>query len=103
MIPRKYYEVTDGDDHVGYVSEEYTMKKFDEKFLTGKAECNFLIGKYEAIDVEPVVRCKDCKFYKTSYTWNGKECKVCGIEPYAPVRKLNDFCSRGERKEDETT
>ena len=54
MIPRKYYEVTDGDDHVGYVSEEYVLKKYDEKILTGKAVCDILVGEDEAVDVEPV-------------------------------------------------
>ena len=52
-------------------------------------------------DVVEVVRCKDYKWYKTNYLWNGKEHKVCVIEPYEPVRKECDFCSRGERKETE--
>lgn len=47
-----------------------------------------------------VVQCKDCKWYKTAYSWNGKEHKVCGIEPYGPIRKDDDFCSRGERKDE---
>ena len=46
-----------------------------------------------------IIRCKDCKWYKTAYSWNGKEHKVCGIEPYGPIRKDDDFCSRGERKD----
>lgn len=50
----KYYEITDGDIHVGYVSEEYVLKKCEEKILTGKAICNILIGEDEAINVEPV-------------------------------------------------
>lgn len=48
-----------------------------------------------------IVRCRDCKWYKTNYSWNGKEHKVCVIEPYEPARKEDDFCSRGERKETE--
>ena len=48
-----------------------------------------------------LVRCKDCKWWKTNYSWNGKEHKVCVIEPYEPVRKPDDYCSRGERKDDE--
>ena len=54
MIPRKYYEVTDNGIHVGYVLEEYVLKKHDEKILTGKAVCNILIREDEAIDAEPV-------------------------------------------------
>ena len=52
-------------------------------------------------DIVEVVRCKDCKWYKTNYSWNGAEHKVCVIEPYEPIRKECDYCSRGERKETE--
>ena len=51
-------------------------------------------------EVGTLVRCKACKWYKTNYSWNGKEHKVCVIEPYEPVRKDDDFCSRGEQKDD---
>ena len=54
--------------------------------------------QYEMYD--QVIRCKDCKWYKTNYSWNGKEHRVCVIEPYEPVRKADDFCSRAERKEE---
>lgn len=47
-----------------------------------------------------LIRCKDCKWYKTNYSWNGKEYRVCVIEPYEPARKADDFCSRAERKEE---
>lgn len=49
------------------------------------------IDNAPTIDAEPVVRCKDCKQY------NGKiECG-CGI-----LTEPDDFCSYGERKDDET-
>lgn len=50
------------------------------------------IGCIPAADVVEVVRCKDCRW------WNGKEARVCVIEPYEPCRKPDDYCSRGERK-----
>ena len=52
-------------------------------------------------DVVEVVRCKDCKWWKTNYSWNGNEHKICVKEPYEPLRNAEDFCSRGERREDE--
>ena len=52
------------------------------------------------VEYVPVIRCKDCKWYKTNYSWDGKEHRVCVIEPYEPVRKADDFCSRAERKEE---
>lgn len=50
------------------------------------------------VDAVPVVRCGECKWWKTNYLWNGTERKVCVIEPYEPCRKSDDYCSRGERK-----
>ena len=49
--------------------------------------------------VGELVRCRDCEWYKTHYSWNGKERKVCGIEPFEPIRQEEDYCSYGERKE----
>ena len=44
-----------------------------------------------AADVVPVVRCKDCKW------WKNNDCKN-DTHGYFPLDK-NDFCSQGERKE----
>jgi len=67
------------------------------------SEC-YVIGRIvddmPTVDAVPVVRCKDCKWYKTNYSWDGKEHRVCVIEAYEPVRKADDFCSRAERKEE---
>ena len=52
------------------------------------------------VDAVPVIRCRDCKWYKTNYSWDGKEYRICAIEAYEPVRKADDFCSRAERKEE---
>ena len=65
-----------------------------------KAFILVLVDEAPTIDAVPITRCKDCKWYKTNYSWNGKEHRVCVIEPYEPVRKADDFCSRAERKEE---
>ena len=57
-----------------------------------------VIDEQPTVDAEPVVRCKDCKWWKTNYMWNGNERKICAREAYEPFRKAEDFCSRGERK-----
>ena len=59
-----------------------------------------VIDNTPTVDAVPVIRCKDCKWYKTNYSWDGKEHRVCVIEAYEPVRKADDFCSRAERKEE---
>lgn len=51
-----------------------------------------------SIDAAEVVRCKDCRWYKTNYMWNGTEVKICAKEAYEPGRNAYDYCSYGERK-----
>ena len=46
----------------------------------------------------PLVRCKDCKWYKRKYPWNGNIYECSYLE--APMDD-DDFCSWGERREDE--
>ena len=52
---------------------------------------------YKDRDAE-IIRCKECKWYKKYYGWNGKEYLVCAKEPSEPSREPNDFCSRAERR-----
>ena len=54
------------------------------------------INEIPAADVEPVVRCKDCKYWHDNNDgYPHEECRWGhGETPYA-----NDFCSYGERKE----
>lgn len=46
-----------------------------------------------------IVRCKDCKWYKRKYPWNGHVYECSYLE--FPMDD-NDYCSLGERREDET-
>ena len=62
--------------------------------------CIEILSNQPTVDAVPVIRCRDCKWYKTNYSWDGKEHRVCVIEAYEPVRKADDFCSRAERKEE---
>lgn len=49
-----------------------------------------LVDSVPTVDAVPVVRCKDCAHLY------GTMCAACGLLP----RKPNDFCSRGERKDE---
>lgn len=51
-------------------------------------------------DVVEVVRCRDCTWWKSIFSWNGKEHKVCVRDSSEPPREQNDFCSYAERKKD---
>ena len=57
------------------------------------------IDKEPTADVVPVVRCKDCKFYKAqkqSVNWKNKKKYCCRV--VALKVNENDYCSSGERK-----
>lgn len=56
----------------------------------------------ETADVVPVVRCKDCKFaaHRTANVYPAVECMRPDVS-YGAVRGLDDYCSYGERKEDD--
>ena len=57
------------------------------------------------VDAEPVVRCKDCKWYEIEQLKrDGTDDKrykpsVCVIGAYAEPRKADWYCADGERRE----
>lgn len=55
----------------------------------------------EEHDFVKVTRCKDCTWWKSIFSWNGKEHKVCVRESDEPPRESDDYCSYGERREDD--
>lgn len=69
------------------------------EYIVREIDCG-LATKQEIVG--ELVRCKDCKWVETNYMRDGRERKICGIEAYGSIGKLDDFCSKGERKEDET-
>ena len=46
------------------------------------------------VDTEPIIRCKDCKYWKEDVPHNAY-CEIMKIHGFEP----DDFCSRGERAE----
>lgn len=52
-----------------------------------------MINKADTVDAVPVVRCKDCKYYKPDEFECG--CDFAGGLPYV---KADDFCSYGQRR-----
>lgn len=61
--------------------------------------CDYIRGKLEsekAADVAPVVRCKDCIFYKETRYPSGNVYFACH-KFLTKMTKTDDFCSYGER------
>lgn len=85
---KTYYHVAwwqDGQMQIGYSSTNLTFVK---RWLRDEFEI-----ETPAADVAPVVRCKDCKYYKPDEY-------ECGCDYGLPCVKADDFCSYGERRTD---
>lgn len=57
-----------------------------------------LVESQPTADAVKVVRCKDCKFRKIEFGWNGKRYKMCANTDYPTDDDA--YCSYGERRED---
>lgn len=77
-----------GEYEITFYSKDYEKTKAVEKVC-----CAIMDGVVKSsADVEPVVRCKECKF-------NGDE-DDCPLLSLAHHTEPNDFCSCGERRKD---
>ena len=63
-----------------------------------KEQMLLVLSQAEPADVVEVVRCKDCKFRKIEFGWNGKRYKMCANTDYPTDDDA--YCSYGERRED---
>lgn len=61
------------------------------------------IDAMPTVEAVPVVRCKDCKYWKTGEGVNrSKKVMFCTYQiGHHYARRDEDFCSRGERKDGE--
>ena len=59
-----------------------------------------IIRKIPTIEAEPIVRCKDCKWYYEKGALCNYWADVCEHAEVYPQISPIDFCSRGERKDE---
>ena len=61
-----------------------------------------LIAYAPSVDAEPVVRCKDCKWFADNNGGEWYGCKMFHVVLATPedAPKPDDFCSYGERREE---
>ena len=61
------------------------------------------IDEAPTVDAVEVVRCKDCKHWRREYEWMPHECSIFNgcYETTGYPTGPDDFCSYGERKENE--
>ena len=60
-----------------------------------QVEILYLIDEQPTVDAVEVVRCKDCKHWSMGY------CNHFAYYSYEPMTNEDDFCSYGERKDNE--
>ena len=82
---------------------------FEHAMYRKICEAEIAIGKTQAVDAVPVVRCKDCKYQRKvwiedkRYKFGGFLCVSCDrnddiFASHTVDGDDNDFCSYGERK-----
>ena len=82
----------------GQQSKRY---KIGEKWELNWDEICEVIDGAQTIDAEPVIRCKDCKYYRDGDCWH--EWDNDGQIYYQSVinePNPDDYCSRAERREE---
>jgi len=84
----------DADKLKAYLQDKYVM--YDHTLAD--------IDAQPTVDAEPVVRCKDCKYFDHSDFGKGEECwckHFVSTDDYTHCHKVmeDDFCAWGERKE----
>lgn len=78
------------------ISADDLIEKAYRLRLDGRELIAQMIQSAPTVDAVPVVQCKDCLWGKWNQAlWDSIYCEYIGMD-----RDLNDYCSRGERRED---
>jgi hypothetical protein len=75
---------------------KYTPFNIVDDYKIKLQEAKITLGFSPTADVVEVVRCKDCKHYKTPECAMWLECSACGGQ--WDWCNPNDYCSYGERR-----
>lgn len=81
------------------ISREYVLAEYDRQHKGPPGGARKIIETAPAIDAEPLVRCKDCRFAKIENNYGFDEV-TCFNEPFVPrcPVPLDWFCADGESK-----
>ena len=81
------------EKRVRFIDLNEVEKKFKEE------EIHTIVFNFDKVyEFKKIVRCKDCTWWKSIFSWNGKEHKVCVRESAEPPRESDDYCSYGKEK-----
>lgn len=94
------------DTNVGnieYISKQDAVKECGEWYVEEGPEEGFIgtvsqmLDMFSPADVAPVVRCRDCEAWQTTWNPSIPDRHYCAVMD--SMMKADDFCSYGERKE----
>ena len=77
------------------VSRRSLLEAYDKAHVGPPGAARKLIEEAPAVDAVPVVRCADCIY------WSSKRSMCNNLRGLYSQTKETDFCSLGEREEDE--
>ena len=69
--------------------------------IISSEEVEEAIVEAPAVDAVPVVRCKDCKHFYDTHINPAHSCKRGGTQVWDVSFTPDDFCSYGERRDDD--
>lgn len=106
LIPEYEEAMRDSEEHPEKYPEDYKIRAMN--LIAGLIAAKVEVDNAPTIDAEPVVRCKDCRWWDDMYG-NGVKgyCHACKYGYYSPtweisIRRTTDpdfYCGDGERRE----
>ena len=85
-----------------YIDREKLLRDI-EKYHLSDGKFQHWVEIQHAVDVEHVIRCKDCKWYKRDNLKGGfcRKSEASMWSPGLPIDELkpDDYCSRAKRRE----
>lgn len=82
-----------------YISRRELLARYDAEHEGTPGRARELIKQAPAADVAPVIRCEECRYYQNAKI-NKKGFLICPASGMEITE--DDYCSYGERKEDNT-
>ena len=92
-------DVINRKDTIGAIlSIEHIAELSDGDAVIRVSAVNYVLRNLPSADVQPVVRCKDCKYFDSGTDEDGKPFFKCRGWVYGGTSE-DDFCSHGELKD----
>lgn len=81
-------------DNLDFTFDRRCFSEGDTQYVRGADDAIGVVNNAPTIDAVPVVRCRECKYYKPEEYFS-----PCVLPQGLECAKPDDFCSYGQRKE----